>query len=312
MTDQPTPAVSESATPPTGDHVWKLQETGGLWCGNVKAGCTLSWPDWLYGGKPNCPATPPAADARYAEAVARVESSGPKPGRCACGLDSPLLHVDSEGRHVHAPADDKPPCSGEEGFCDAHGFHRHAPTPDADEQARADAYYRQMTAPPPPGALEAIRERLHSDNPQRRAVHMNAPAPDTGLREEYAAAIWERNNPGRRWADCEYRWRSDAEADADAVVAVRDRATQQLRDRLDSARASRKRWMNGYQAAAEQRAGWIRRVEQAEATIARVRAECDRIEAAVRANPTNPDFDGAYLAAIGHIRAALDQQEVDR
>jgi DNA repair ATPase RecN len=46
-----------------------------------------------------------------------------------------------------------------------------------------------------------------------------------------------------------------------------------------------------------------------QALIARAQAECDRIEAAVRANPTSPDFDGAYLAAIRHIRAALAGEE---
>lgn len=46
-----------------------------------------------------------------------------------------------------------------------------------------------------------------------------------------------------------------------------------------------------------------------QAALERVRAECDRIEAAVRANPKHPDFDGAYLAAIGHIRRALNPQE---
>ena len=49
------------------------------------------------------------------------------------------------------------------------------------------------------------------------------------------------------------------------------------------------------------------RMEHLTATVARVRAECDRIEAAVRANPQDPDFDGAYLAAIGHVRNALAQ-----
>jgi hypothetical protein len=42
----------------------------------------------------------------------------------------------------------------------------------------------------------------------------------TALRDRIAAAIWERQNPGRRWADCEYRWQADAEADADAVLSV--------------------------------------------------------------------------------------------
>lgn len=52
-----------------------------------------------------------------------------------------------------------------------------------------------------------------------------------------------------------------------------------------------------------------RRAETGRRRLERVRAECDRIEAAVRANPTSPDFDGAYLAAIGHIRRALNPQE---
>lgn len=45
------------------------------------------------------------------------------------------------------------------------------------------------------------------------------------------------------------------------------------------------------------------------AALARVQAECNRIEAAVRANPTSPDFDGAYLTAIKHIRRALTGEE---
>lgn len=49
------------------------------------------------------------------------------------------------------------------------------------------------------------------------------------------------------------------------------------------------------------------RAARAEAAVERVSTECDRIEAAVRANPQAPDFDGAYLAAIGHIRTALDE-----
>ena len=63
------------------------------------------------------------------------------------------------------------------------------------------------------------------------------------LRDRIAAAIWERQNPGHRYADCEYRWQADAEADADAVLAVlpppADRAAV-LRveaDRIDATRA---------------------------------------------------------------------------
>jgi hypothetical protein len=40
--------------------------------------------------------------------------------------------------------------------------------------------------------------------------------------------------------------------------------------------------------------------------VIRALRECDRIEAAVHANPQHPDFDGAYLACIGHIRTALN------
>jgi hypothetical protein len=52
------------------------------------------------------------------------------------------------------------------------------------------------------------------------AAAPSAPADRATLRDRIAAAIWERQNPGRHWVDCEYRWRADAEADADAVLAV--------------------------------------------------------------------------------------------
>jgi hypothetical protein len=62
-------------------------------------------------------------------------------------------------------------------------------------------------------AFAAAVARAHAAVP-------SAPADQTALRDRIAAAIWERQNPGRRWVDCEYRWRADAEADADAVLAV--------------------------------------------------------------------------------------------
>ncbi|MFE2140228.1 hypothetical protein ACFXA3_00410 [Streptomyces sp. NPDC059456] len=58
---------------------------------------------------------------------------------------------------------------------------------------------------------------------------------------------------------------------------------------------------------AAERFAWQERGDRVEEANDRVRAELDRIEAAVRDNPTNPDFDGAYLAALRHIRAALDK-----
>ncbi|MFG3127418.1 hypothetical protein ACGFZU_06915 [Streptomyces tendae] len=57
------------------------------------------------------------------------------------------------------------------------------------------------------------------------------PAP-TDRRDRYATAIWERQNPGRRYTDCEYRWRADAEADADAVLVVADAEQADLRARV--------------------------------------------------------------------------------
>jgi hypothetical protein len=38
--------------------------------------------------------------------------------------------------------------------------------------------------------------------------------------------------------------------------------------------------------------------------LVRVLKECDRIERAVKGNPTDPDFDSAYLACLRHIRQA--------
>lgn len=69
------------------------------------------------------------------------------------------------------------------------------------------------------------------------------PAPVTpsvraGLRDEIAAAIWERQNPGRHYADCEYRWKADAEADADAVLPVLYREWPWLRAEADDVPAA--------------------------------------------------------------------------
>jgi hypothetical protein len=52
------------------------------------------------------------------------------------------------------------------------------------------------------------------------AADRATPSRRAGLRDEIAAAIWERQNPGRRWADCEHPWGADAEEDADAIMPV--------------------------------------------------------------------------------------------
>lgn len=98
--------------------------------------------------------------------------------------------------------------------------------------------------------------------------------------------------------------------------AVGDPEKQQLREqgdqlRIDLARQAQEMatWRATVSALDSGAPGTPRaRAEQAEAAVARVEAECDRIEAAVRANPQDPDFDGAYLAAIGHVRNALNPQ----
>jgi len=152
-------------------------------------------------------------------------------------------------------------------------------------------------------------------NPQR---HTPAPA---ALRDLYAAAIASYDHAVGQATD-------PAPSDhhygqADAVLAVRDAELEQLRTRhtetrdalritegdRDAADEAAREMLTQRQEMAAERYAWQERGDKAEAAVERVRAECDRIEAAVRANPQGPDFDGAYLAAIGHIRAALNPQE---
>jgi hypothetical protein len=67
---------------------------------------------------------------------------------------------------------------------------------------------------------DEAEELLAAYDASRTAPVPSAPADQTALRDRIAAAIWERQNPGRHWVDCEYRWRADAEADAAAVLAT--------------------------------------------------------------------------------------------
>jgi hypothetical protein len=122
-------------------------------------------------------------------------------------------------------------------------------------------------------------------------------ASDDGLREQYAAAIWERQNPGRQWADCEYRWRADAEADADAVMAVRDRRLEQLTRARDLAIAHDRQpyptaW--AYEQACKALETHRKRADDAEATLAAIQRLADRYPV---------DIDTA------HLEAALDGQD---
>lgn len=56
-----------------------------------------------------------------------------------------------------------------------------------------------------------------------------APAPPPALRDRYAAAIYEYNNPGMRWADAHPDDLICYGGDADAVLAIRDQEMEQLR-----------------------------------------------------------------------------------
>lgn len=68
--------------------------------------------------------------------------------------------------------------------------------------------------------LAALRAALVSPAAVEQPANQTTPSLRAGLRDRLAAAIWERQNPGRRYADCEHPWGADAEADADAVLAV--------------------------------------------------------------------------------------------
>lgn len=55
---------------------------------------------------------------------------------------------------------------------------------------------------------------------------------DNPLREQIAAALYEHSNPGHRWADAHPHDLAVYGADADAVMAVRDRDMRVLADEV--------------------------------------------------------------------------------
>src|SRR5690606_8290441 len=124
-----------------------------------------------------------------------------------------------------------------------------------------------------------------------------APSHRAGLRDRIAAAIWERQNPGRRWADCEYRWRADAEADTDAVLAVLYRKWPWLRAEAEDAGTATDHttppaWVDGH--------------PQLEAIAAAVWEQCGRSDngACVDDDPRN--IAVAALSAVRHTADAPD------
>ncbi|MFE9398630.1 hypothetical protein [Streptomyces flavidovirens] len=61
------------------------------------------------------------------------------------------------------------------------------------------------------------------------------PATTDDLRDQYAAAIYERNNPTRRWADAHPDDLLAYAGDADAILAVRDTRVEELTARAEQA-----------------------------------------------------------------------------
>jgi hypothetical protein len=105
-------------------------------------------------------------------------------------------------------------------------------------------------------------------------------------------------------------------AERDVAVEGERRAMQQRKEMAEERYAwqergdrAEKRAVLAERALTRAMADWrreARRADTAEAAITRVRDECDRIEQAVRDNPTSPDMQGGYLACLRHVRAALD------
>jgi hypothetical protein len=120
---------------------------------------------------------------------------------------------------------DPDPCSlDHHGYCQTHGWLTEGPCP----HATARQMLRSLESTPSEQEAAAAPSTGRAV-PSRRA----------GLRDEIAAAIWERQNPGRRYADCEYRWKADAEADADAVLAVLPAPADRAAILLEAARILR-------------------------------------------------------------------------
>lgn len=115
-------------------------------------------------------------------------------------------------------------------------------------------------------------------------------------RDQLAIRVWNAEDASTAWerkADEQQARAEKAEAELDALKTVTTGYCPHCGRGDCSPTADQ--WL-------EQR----QRADRAEAAIARVRAECDRIESAVNDNPTNGDLAGGFLACLRHIRAALD------
>jgi hypothetical protein len=148
------------------------------------------------------------------------------------------------------------------------------------------------------GDWEPVRPGRWAEEPPSNAA---APDDQTALRDRIAAAIWERQNPGRRWADCEYRWRADAEADADAVLAVLPAPTDRAGDEVDHAQYEQ--WLKAAESARDEARLQLARV-RAERDYARGRLTDAAIEVVERC-PDHGDGEGAWLVCHCEIADRL-------
>jgi len=112
-----------------------------------------------------------------------------------------VTETSSTDPHASEPTDPTK-CSGEEGFCLEHGFHRHSLKQPAAEQ-------------PHPTDCRCACDGCYHHN-----AYPVPPADD--LRELYAKAIYERNNPGHRWEEAHPDDVLAYGSDADAILTVRD------------------------------------------------------------------------------------------
>lgn len=121
----------------------------------------------------------------------------------------------------------------------------------------------------------------------------------TAARDIIAAAIWERQNPGRKYPAHDPQWVADAEADADAVLAV-ILPSEKTRAQIDAVTAKRDAMPP------EER----QRFEAGDAPYLRIQLGC-MLERAQQAEAARPVQLEQQLAAMTKLAAAW-QKEAER
>lgn len=156
--------------------------------------------------------------------------------------------------------------------------------------------------------------RTTPDTTGQQTADQGGHDPDA-LRTRLAAAIWERQNPGRKYADCAPPWNADAESDADVVLA--ELAPELAR--AERAEAEAARWLAFIERGLDTHmsfgvinpdgtteqlpcADWCHacRVERAEAALGRVRELADRMR-----HPRMGPIAHSWAAEVDAALAAL-------